>query len=505
MTGGLARIGGAAALAVLLVACGRDPEPPVAPREAADGAAAAEKPRANAGDRVAATPGDLLESSRFRLPDYEEIRLDNGVRLILAEKRDVPLVAFTATVAGGVVAEPEGRNGVAALTAALLGQGAGARDARAFSEAVAAVGGLFDVDAELEAVVLSGEFMARDAALMVELLADVLRRPALSPGEFAKTQTRAIRSLTAARDGDLEILLLPYARAFVHGDHPYGRAATGSEQSLEQLRHEDVRRFYRDHFGADRLTVTMVGDFDSTEMRARLDEALGSWREAATELPEPPGTTASSGGRVLLVDKPGAGQTYFWIGNVGVARGDPDMPAIELVNTLFGGRFTSMLNNALRVESGLTYGASSLLERHRQPGTLGMLSFCATENTVEAIDLALRELDRLHDPGLDAATLASGRNYLLGTYTLSLETGPELASALSELKFYGLPDEALSEYASRVAGVTRAQTEGVIQRVYPSRDELVFVLIGDGEAIREAATRYGEVTELPISAPRFRP
>jgi predicted Zn-dependent peptidase len=417
----------------------------------------------------------------------------------------VPLVAFRATVAGGVVAEAADRNGVAALTAALLGQGAGERDARAFAETVAGVGGIFDIETELEAVVLSGEFMARDGELMIELLADVLRRPALSAEAFARMRTRAVRTLRAARDGDLQSLLLPYAHAFVHGDHPYGRAVTGSEQSLERLRHQDVRRFYRDHFGADRLTVTVVGDFGRSEMRARLEAAFGSWREAATELPELPDTTAADGGRVLLIDKPGAGQTYFWIGNVGVARDDPDMPAVDLVDTLFGGRFTSMLNTALRVESGLTYGASSLLESHRRPGSLGMLSFCATENTVEAIDLALRQLDRLHDPGLDAAALASGRNYLLGTYTLTLETNPQLAAAMSELKFYGLPDAALNEYASGVARVSRSQTEAVIRRVYPSRDELVFVLIGDGDAIREAAARYGELTELSISEPRLGP
>ena len=144
----------------------------------------------------------------------------------------------------------------------------------------------------------------------------------------------------------------------------------------------------------------------------------------------------------------------------------------------------------------------------REAGRKGISSICHTYITSggsEAIELALRQLDRLHDPGLDAATLASGRNYLLGTYTLALETGPQLAAALSDLKFYGLPDEALSEYASRVAGVTREQTERVIQRVYPSRDELIYVLIGDAGAIREAATRYGELMELPISAPRFRP
>jgi zinc protease len=498
-----------------LAACGPESPPPVPPGDEATttgqsaGSSAAGPAEASPDlaerDLAEATLAAPLRTDGFRLPDYEEVRLGNGLRLVLAEKRDVPLIAFQAVLAGGVVAEPPNLNGLAAVTAALLKQGAGARGAREFSEAVASVGGIFEIEAELESIVVRGEFMARNAALMVELLADVLRRPTLAPPEFDKVKARAIRSVTAARDSDPRALVLPYAHAFLFGEHPYGRALSGSEESLARLAHEDVLSFYRDQFGADRLTLTVIGDFDLDEMRARLEAALEGWGRSGAEPPEVPGTTSATGGRLLLVDKPGASQTYFWIGNLGVARADPQTPAVDLVNTLFGGRFTSMLNNALRVESGLTYGARSLLERHREPGSLGMLSFCATENTVEAIDLALAQLDRLHEEGLDATALASGRNYLLGTYTLALETGPQLAAALSELKFFDLPDAALDEYASRVAGVSRATSQGLIERVYPTRDELLFVLIGDADAIREQVSRYGDLAELAISTPRFRP
>ena len=506
----VARLG--AAFLGLLAACGQESPPSNEPAATAPASVepVAEGPAGTTADLAVADLAGAalaapLRTDGFRLPDYAETRLGNGLRLVLAEKRDVPLVAFQAVLAGGVVAEPGDLNGVAAVTAALLTQGAGERDAREFSAAVASVGGTFEIEAELESIVLSGEFMARDAGLMVELLADVLRRPTLSPKEFDKVRTRAIRSVTAARDADPRALVLPYAHAFLHGEHPYGRALSGSEESLGRLGHEDVLSFYRDQFGADRLTLTVVGDFDRDEMRRRLENAFEGWGKSVAELLEVPGTMAAAGGRVLLVDKPGATQTYFWIGNIGVARNDPQTPAVDLVNTLFGGRFTSMLNNALRVESGLTYGARSLLERHREPGSLGMFSFCATENTVEAIDLALAQLDRLHEEGLDATSLASGRNYLLGTYTLTLETGPQLAAALSELKFFGLPDDALDEYASRVADVSRATSQAVIERVYPTRDDLLFVLIGDADAIREQVSRYGDLTELPITTPRFRP
>jgi predicted Zn-dependent peptidase len=404
---------------------------------------------------------------------------------------------------GGVVAEPADRNGVAALTAGLLMRGAGERDAQAFAESIAAVGGEFESESNLEAIVLHGEFMARDSALMIGLLADALQRPSLSEDEFEKLRTRAIRKISAARDADLRSLIQPYAHSWVHDEHPYGRPVTGSEESLARVEHEDARNFYAQQIGADRLTLTLVGDFDSADLLEQLTSAFGDWRPAGAAAPVVPETAVAAGGRVLLVDRPGATQTYF--GNTGVARADEATPAIDLVNTLFGGRFTSMLNNALRVESGLTYGARSLLERHMQRGSVGMFSFCATADTVAAIDLALLQLQRLHQDGFDAETLTSGRNYILGTWTLGLETGPQLADAVSELKFYDLPDGALNDYARSVAAVSAADTAAVIERVYPTRDELVYVIIGDGDAIRDQLSDYGEITELKISSPRFRP
>ena len=249
-------------------------------------------------------PAPSPPTDRFRLPPYRDVTLDNGTRLVLVEKREVPLVAFHATLAGGVIAEPAERNGVAALTAALLERGAGGRDAEGFAETVAAVGGRFETEAGLEAIAVKGEFMARDSALMIGLLADVLQRPALSADEFEKLKVRSIRGITAARDADPRGLIAPYARALVFGDHPYGRAETGSEESLGQIGHRDVVAFYEDQLGADRLTLTLVGDFEAEDIQAELAAAFGDWRSAGARRPEAPETLPAVGGRVLLVDKP---------------------------------------------------------------------------------------------------------------------------------------------------------------------------------------------------------
>jgi hypothetical protein len=163
---------------------------------------------------------------------------------------------------------------------------------------------------------------------------------------------------------------------------------------------------------------------------------------------------------VLLVDKPGATQTYFWLGNVGASRTDPARTAQSVVNTLLGGRFTSMLNTELRIKSGLSYGASSSFTRFAQPGAFSIESYTETGKTWSALDLALATLDRLHSDGVEAAALASGKSYLLGQFPTTLETNGQLAARLTDLLLYNLGPEDVDGYATRIAAVDAAAATG---------------------------------------------
>jgi predicted Zn-dependent peptidase len=208
---------------------------------------------------------------------------------------------------------------------------------------------------------------------------------------------------------------------------------------------------------------------------------------------------------VLLVDKPGATQTYFWLGNVGASRTDPERTAQSVVNTVFGGRYTSMLNTELRVKSGLTYGARSSFDRLSQPGAFAITSFTATETTVPAIDLALATLDQLHRDGLDAATLASAKSYMLGQFPPTIETNGALAGRLADLMLYDLGPDDVDQFAARVVAVDEATVRKVIGQSFPSTKDLAIVLIGDASRIRGEVGKYGPVTELKITDPRFAP
>lgn len=446
-----------------------------------------------------------VRAEGVRLPPFERATLANGTEVLLMEKHDTPLVSLAAMIPGGALGDAPGKEGTASLFADLIQKGAGKRDAAQFAEAVESVGGALNAGADTESIDVSASFMAKDVDLMLELVADVLQRPRLAPQEFEKVRALAVQSIAAAKDSDPRALVGEYGDAWLFHGHPYGRPSGGSERTLGNVTLDDVRRYYAEQVGGDRLIVAVVGDFEAAEMKRRLESAFGRWRAGTAAIPIAPPPAARQGRRVLLVDKPGATQTYFWLGSVGASRTDPARTAQSVVNTVFGGRFTSMLNTELRIRSGLTYGADSVFSRARQPASFSIQSYTETGKTTEAIDLALATLDRLHREGLDAPTLASSRQYLLGQFPPTLETNGQLANRLADLAFYALGRDDVDGYAARVSAVDEAAARATIRASFPESANLAIVLIGDAAKIGDAVKKYGPVTTMSLTDPVYYP
>ena len=449
--------------------------------------------------------GGLAFSQGVTLPDVHHVELENGVVFILHEKRDVPLIGIEAIIRGGAVTDPAGKAGLSSLLAGLLEKGAGDRDAATFAEAVDAVGGSLSASADLEAITISGEFLSRDAELMIELLTDMLQRPALNAAEMKKLRDRRINLIRAAKDSDPRPLVPVYGSAFLFGEHPYGTAVDGNEESLAKITHRDLSGYYSDFVGADRLIIALAGDFDAAAMADSLTVAFGDWRPAEQPLPEVEAPATQEARRVLLVDKPGATQSYFWIGNVGVSINFPQRAELDIANTLFGGRFTSLLVDELRTKAGLTYSARSILLRPARAGSVAIVSYTKTDTTVVAIDLALSLLAKIREEGFSDDMILSGKNYILGQYPPQLETAAQLAGQFAELEALGLDASFIDDYGAAVAGASGEDVRSVITDVYPPVDNLVFVILGDAELIREDVAKYGPITEIAITEPRFRP
>jgi predicted Zn-dependent peptidase len=251
--------------------------------------------------------------------------------------------------------------------------------------------------------------------------------------------------------------------------------------------------------------LAIAGELSGADIHKKLEEVFGGWPAhavtAAAVSPMPPVKSK----RLLLVDKSDATQTYFAFGNVGIARTDPDRVPIRVVNTIFGGRFTSDLNEALRVESGYTYGVSSFFDARKAPGPFGIFSFTKNDMTAPAIELALKVLQKLHQDGVTDAQLKSAKSYIKGQYPPNIETSRQLAQIIATHEFYGLGDDEINQLEARVDAVTPEIAKQVIQKHFPS-ENLVFVLIGSASTIGPAVEKFAEKRDTrPITDPGFWP
>jgi zinc protease len=437
------------------------------------------------------------------VPAHERLVLANGMTLIVMPRHDIPLVSFNAVLRGGETAGAPGKSGVASLVAGLLEKGAGKRDAFAFVDAVENVGGTFSAAAGPESIAIRGQFLARDQQLMLELLADALLRPRFKLGELENLRARQIELIKAAKDSDPSELIGTYGRAFLFRGHPFARPVIGSETSLAGITHRDIVDYYHTHFRADQLTLVVAGDVDSTWLKRAVARAFSDWPRSnrpMVKLPQPARVRERS---VLLVDSPGSVQTHFWIGNVGVDRHYPDRAALDLVNTLYGGRFTSILNTELRVKSGLSYGARSGFTRGSVAGQFAIRSFAQTQDTTRALDLALHTLEQLKHGAVTSEMLDSARAYVLGQYPLDFETAMDWTVAMGEIELYDLGAGYIEDYGTQLQNVTLPQMREVIDTAFPSPDAVAIVLIGDAAKLRDQVGRYGPITAMPLTQPDF--
>ena len=438
-----------------------------------------------------------------RVPMHERYVLDNGITLVIVPRRDVPLVAFNAVLRGGSLGDPAGKPGVASLLAGLLEKGAGKRDSFAFADAVEGVGGSFSAGANAESISIRGQFLARDQQLMLELLADALLRPRFESEELETLSARHIEMIKAAKDADPSELIGLYGRAFLFEGHPYSQPVIGSETSLAAITQQDVQDYYAAHFGADRLTLVFAGDVDSGWLRRMVTKLFGRWHKAAAPAPALTRTAPLPGRRVLLIDSPGSVQTYFWVANVGVDRHYRHRAALDLVNTLYGGRFTSIINTELRINSGLSYGARSGFTRGTVPGEFAIQSYAEAANTDKALDLTLETLERLKRDGVSGDMLESARAYVLGQYPLNFETASDWAAALGDIELFGLGSEYIDHYGPALRSVTLPDARRVIDEAFPAPDSVVIVLVGDADKIRARVAGYGPISDMTLTQPSF--
>ncbi|HEY0593791.1 MAG TPA: pitrilysin family protein, partial [Thermoanaerobaculia bacterium] len=344
----------ALASALLLAACATAPPAPEPPAVAVT--PAVEPAVAQA---AATEPPPLGEPKPLTLPAVVKNVLPNGLTLLVVEHHELPIADFILVVKSGSEVDPAGKEGLASLTSALLDEGTATRTAMDIADQAAFLGVELTTASGWDAsrVALHTPTAQLDGALA--LFADVALNPAFAENEVERLRKERLTQILQIKDRGPVIADLVFSSILYGEDHPYGRWQTGTEASVTSLTRADIRKFYETFYRPNNATMIVVGDVKPADITARIESLFGAWKRAEVPAARFGATKPREGTTVYIVDKPGAPQSSFRIGAIGVARSTPDFFPLQVMNTILGGSFTSRLNQNLRENKGYTYGAGS--------------------------------------------------------------------------------------------------------------------------------------------------
>lgn len=442
------------------------------------------------------------KSGAFKLPAYEKFTLPNGLSVYLMEQHEVPVISVSAIVPAGAIYDGE-KSGLASMTASGLQYGTKSFTKEKIETELDFIGARLNTYANKESAGLSARFAGKDQDKVFPILKEVLADPVFNEQEFEKEKKRVLSDLERAKESPRNVIG-DYWDKFMFGNHVYGNAVSGNPATVGKFKVTDLKTFYNANYNPAGSALAIVGDFNSKIMKAKISKLFSGWKKLQTaqqNLASSP-VPAIQSNRVLLVNKDDARETTFLIGGPGIRRDNPDYVALQVVNTVFGGRFTSWLNDELRVNSGLTYGARSSFAPLKNAGTFSISTFTASKTTEPAIDKALEVLKRLHEKGIDEETLASAKNYVKGQFPPNYETSGQLAGLLTQMFWYGFDESFINNFQSNVDNLTSAKTKEIINKYFP-KDKLQFVLVGKADEIKKIAEKYGPVTVKQIKADGF--
>jgi zinc protease len=466
-------------------------EPQVAAQLPASAEAAAAKPsKAGEGAQAQAVNADEpwretmpkgAAAKTVQLPTPQSATLANGLTLILAERRGLPLVGAAVVLKTGSDANPLDKPGLANFVAAMLDEGTMTRNALQIADQVAQIGAVLTTSSTMDATSVSGRSLTKNFGTLLDLLADVTLRPSFPAEELERQRAQRLGQLVQMRDNPSQVASQVTAMVLYGEKHPYGYSEIGTEASVKAISRNDLTSFWQQNFVANNAALVVAGDISMTELRALAEKAFGSWQRGAPVRPSLT-TPTSIPQRVVIVNKPGSPQTQLRVASIGAARSSPDFRPLQVMNIALGGLFSSRINMNLREQHGYTYGASSQFTFRRAPGPFQVGSGVRTDVTAPSVSEIFKEIRGMVDKPLGPEELQRAKDSLANSLAGAFETNADAVANFSNVFTYDLGLDYYTKYAQDVNRVTTDQTLAVSKQ-YLVPGNMVVVAVGDRKAI----------------------
>ena len=455
----------------------------------------AEEPDLAAGNPRDEQPG-IDDPPAFEALEPESFELSNGIRVHHWEKRELPLFELRALLPFGSAADGAGRAGLANLVADMLDEGAAGRTATEFADELSRLGAEFDASVDVESTELSLSSLARNAVAALRLVADAVQRPNFDPAEWKRVHELQVQQLQAQLEEPNIVARRAGMRAFFGDEHPYAWPVAGTVDSIQRIDLEAVKQFHRLGYRPSNLVLLTAGDLSTGEIRAVLEETFGTWKDTKiANLPRPDfSARRPEGGRLLIVDRPGAVQTVVNFVTPAPAYPHPGRTERSLLGTLLGGSFTSRLNSNLREDKGYTYGARCSFSAEPSAGWFNAGASVRADVTGASLREFFKEFEALRGGDVTPEEARKARSVARSRIVRSQASLGAILGAAARLLQNGEPFDAPEAELAEVQE-TEADDLNAVARESVALEDGILVLVGDRAAIVE------QIADLDLPAP----
>jgi zinc protease len=453
-----------------------------------------------AGQTPQATPPPPAPPRSVTFPKPVEQTLANGLRVVVIPRSNTPLISAVLVIKNGGEIDPLELPGLADMTANLLTKGTTTRDATRIAEEIESLGGTLESGARWDASTASVGVMSQRIDAAMAILADVIRNPTFKADEIERLRQQYIDNLTLAMGQPGSIARFVAARV-VFGDSPYGHPISGTAESLARISRDDITKLHDRFYRPDNAILVIGGDITGANGFGLANRYFGDWKKPAAPMPDSNASmTAAAGkaGRIVVIDKPDAGQAAVYLARTGINRKDADYFRGIVANSVLSG-YSGRLNQEIRIKRGLSYGAASVLDTRRDVGPFIASAQTKNESGAEVADLLLGEINRLASAPPADAELTPRKAVLIGNFSRNLETVSGLVTQVASLALYGLSLDEINRYINNVQAITTADVQQFAGTKLDAKTSNIIV-VGNAKAFLQALQKqFPNVEVIPIT------
>jgi zinc protease len=447
-------------------------------------------------DFPAKPPTAALGDAKGDIPHVRHV-LPNGLKVLVVSHRDKPYVSVQLGLLTG--AWTENKPGVASMTMGMLNRGTINYTGNELAEELETHAIRFSASADMDAATVSVSSLPEHVDRAMKLLGEMVLNPTFPEAEFDKLHKR-VRTEVAMSAADPATKAGRELRRRLYGHHPYARVATGEMADVDALRVDDLKAWWKKFPRPDQAVLIFAGDIDADRAIKLAEATLGGWQApgpkpdiALAEMPPPTAT------HIYLVDHPGV-QSQIRVGQRSIKQDHPEYPTARVVGDYFGGSFNSRLNETIRVQKGLTYGARGGFYPARFGGEFSINTFSKTESTAEAVKAVFDELARLRREPPSTTELNDAKSHFIGSFPSQRETPLQAAGQLWAIESLGLPGDHYDRLLEKVARADAGACTKLVQEMIDPA-QMVVVVVGHAARIKEDLEKVAPVTVVKPEPP----